>query len=534
IDPRSGFCKGNSTFYSKRKPLALPSTDSIDVTTFISSSPHRGEVAFIEASTGRRLTFAQLWKAVDAVAGCLSAEYGLRKGDVVLILSPNSIYFPVVCLAVMSLGAVVTTTNPINTAGEISRQISDSKPVIAFATPDLVPKIAESNLPVVLLCPNSASGAIASIEDLMGREPMKIRVKEAINVQDTATMLYSSGTTGVSKGVVSSHRNLISMVQTISSRYNSDQIFICTIPMFHVYGLACFAAALLATGATVVILEKYDLEPMVRAVEKFSATHLPIVPPILINLINNADVIRRKYDLSSLTTVLCGGAPLSKEVVEGFMAKYPNASILQGYGLTESTAIGTSVETTEESKKYGSAGLLASSIDARIVNPDTGDALPVNQTGELWLRGANIMKGYFGNEEASASALNPEGWLKTGDLCYFDDDGFLFVVGRLKELIKYKAYQVAPTELEALLMTHPEIAEAAVLPFPDEEAGEVPMACVVLKPGSELSAEAVMGFISDQVAPYKRIRLVEFVEFIPKTPSGKILRKDLIKIIVSR
>ncbi|KAG8378048.1 hypothetical protein BUALT_Bualt08G0097600 [Buddleja alternifolia] len=540
IDPRSGFCKSNATFYSKRKPVPLPSIQSIDVTTFISSRAHRGKVAFIDAATGRRLTFADLWRAVDSVATSLSEDFHIRKGHVILLLTPNSIYFPIVCLAVMSIGAVITTTNPLNTHREIAKQIADSKPVLAFTTPQLLSKIADSNLPIVLLESNTVatkSKIVTSIEEMMRREPSQIRVKERVNQDDTATLLYSSGTTGASKGVVSSHRNLIAMVQTVVSRFNLDgrnETFICTVPMFHIYGLVAFATGLIASGSTVIILSKFEMDEMLMAIQKFSATYLPLVPPILVALVNNAAIIRKKYDLSSLHSVLSGGAPLSKEVIEGFLEKYPKVTILQGYGLTESTGIGASSDSLEESRRYGTAGMISPSMEAKIVDPESGEALPVHRTGELWLRGPSIMKGYFSNEEATASTLDSEGWLRTGDLCYIDEDGFIFVVDRLKELIKYKGYQVPPAELEALLLTHPEIADAAVIPFPDKEVGQFPMAYVVRKTGSTLSASGVMDFITKQVAPYKRIRRVAFVASIPKNPSGKILRKDLIKLAVSK
>ncbi|KAK6131392.1 hypothetical protein DH2020_034877 [Rehmannia glutinosa] len=542
IDPRSGFCKSNSTFYSKRKPNPLPPNESLDVTTFISSRPHHGQIAFIDAATGRQLTFSDVWRAVDAVSSSLSADFGIRKGHVILLLTPNSIYFPIVCLAVMSLGAIITTTNPLNTSGEIAKQIADSKPVLAFTIPQLLPKIADSNLPIVILGPNcnpnsSKLRIVTSIEEMMRREPSQSRVKERVNQDDTATLLYSSGTTGASKGVVSSHRNLIAMVQTVVNRFKLDedkQTFICTVPMFHIYGLVAFATGLIASGSTVVILSKFEMDEMLMAIQKFSANYLPLVPPILVALVNNADVIRKKYDLSSLNSVLCGGAPLSKEVIEGFSEKYPNVTILQGYGLTESTGIGASTDSQEESRRYGTAGLLSPNMEAKIVDPESGEALTVNRTGELWLRGPTIMKGYFSNEEATASTLDSRGWLRTGDLCYIDEDGFIFVVDRLKELIKYKGYQVPPAELEALLLTHPEIADAAVIPFPDKEVGQFPMAYVVRKTGSTLTESGVMDFIAKQVAPYKRIRQVAFVASIPKNPSGKILRKDLIKLAVSK
>ncbi|CAL0328703.1 unnamed protein product [Lupinus luteus] len=540
IDPRSGFNTSNSTFYTKRKPLPLPQNHFLDVTTFISSHSHRGNIAFIDSATRRHFTFPQLWLAVDSVSSALSS-LGIRKGDVVLLLSPNSIYFPVVCLAVMSLGAIVTTTNPLNTANEIAKQINDSKPVIAFTTSQLITKITASspNLPIILIEENEElqhSGVIDTLQNLMKKEPSVNRVKERVNQDDTATLLYSSGTTGPSKGVVSSHRNLISMVQIVQSRFKSDdlQTFICTVPMFHIYGLIAFATGILALGSTVVVLSKFDMHEMLFSIEKFRATYLPLVPPILVAMLNNAEAIRAKYDLSSLHTVLSGGAPLSKEVTEGFVEKYPNVAILQGYGLTESTGVGASTDSLEESRKYGTAGLLSPATEGKIVDPESGEALPVNRTGELWLRGPTIMKGYFSNAEATASTLDSQGWLKTGDLCYIDDDGYIFIVDRLKELIKYKGYQVPPAELEALLHTHPAILDAAVIPYPDREAGQIPFAYVVRKEGSNLSENEVIDFVAKQVAPYKRIRRVVFTSSVPKNPSGKILRKDLIKLATSK
>ncbi|XP_010498483.1 PREDICTED: 4-coumarate--CoA ligase-like 5 [Camelina sativa] len=542
VNSRSGFCNSNSTFYSKRTPIPLPPNPSLDVTTFISSQAHRGRIAFIDASTGNNLTFSELWRAVDSVADCLY-EMGIRKGHVVLLLSPNSILFPVVCLSVMSLGAIITTTNPLNTSGEIAKQIKDSNPVLAFTTSQLLPKIsaAAAKLPIVHMDEERVDsvGKVRRLAEMMKKEPSGNRVIERVDQDDTATLLYSSGTTGMSKGVISSHRNLIAMVQTVVNRFGSDdgsqgeQRFICTVPMFHVYGLAAFATGLLAYGSTIIVLSKFEMHEMMSAIGKYQATFLPLVPPILVAMVNGADQIKAKYDLSSLHTVLCGGAPLSKEVTEGFAEKYPTVKIMQGYGLTESTGIGASTDTVEESRRYGTAGKLSASMEGRIVDPVTGQILGPNQTGELLLKGPSIMKGYFSNEEATSSTLDSEGWLRTGDLCYIDEDGFIFVVDRLKELIKYKGYQVAPAELESLLLTHPEIPDAAVIPFPDKAVGQFPMAYVVRKTGSSLSEKSIMEFVAKQVAPYKRIRKVAFVSSIPKNPSGKILRKDLIKLATS-
>ncbi|CAH2036720.1 unnamed protein product [Thlaspi arvense] len=536
IDPRSGFYNANSTFYSKRKPLPLSANTSLDVTTFISSQAHRhrGTTAFLDAATGHRISFSDFWRAVNRVADCLHLDVGIRRGDVVLILSPNSIYIPVVCLAVMSLGAVVTTSSPLNTAGEISRQIADSNPKLAFTTPELAPKLA--GVPIVLerVGPTRGARVVGILSEMVKKEPSGWRVRDRVNQDDTAMLLYSSGTTGRSKGVNSSHGNLIAHVaRHFAEPMEPNEIFLCTVPMFHTYGLLNYVMATLALGLTVVILRRFDLHEMMAAVEKYRATSLVLAPPVVVAMINGADMVKTKYDLSSLRTLRCGGAPLSKEVTEGFLEKYLTVDIFQGYALTESNGAGASADTVEESRRYGAVGLLSSGVEARIVDPSTGRVMGVNQTGELWLKGPSIANGYYRNEEATKEAFDPQGWLKTGDLCYIDDDGFVFIVDRLKELIKYKGYQVPPAELEALLLSHPDILDAAVIPFPDKEVGQCPMAYVARKPESNLSEKQVIDFISKQVAPYKKIRKVAFINSIPKTASGKTLRKDLINIATS-
>ncbi|KAF5740927.1 4-coumarate--CoA ligase-like 5-like [Tripterygium wilfordii] len=540
IDSRSGFCKSNSIFYSKRKPYPLPPNQSLDVTTFIASQAHHGRIALIDAATGRSLSYVELWKAVDSISTCL-AEIGVRKGHVILILSRNSIFFPVICLAIMSLGAIITTANPLNTPQEIAKQVADSKVSLAFTTKDLVPNLATVPLlPIILIDDSSYQSTslkvkvVATLDEMIKKEPSENRVRERVNQDDTATLLYSSGTTGPSKGVVSSHGSLIALIQNFVARIvreEREQKFLLTIPMFHIYGLA--SLAMFASGLTLVILPKFDLHDMLSAIEKFHVTFLPLVPPILVALINGAKQVRANYDLSSLQGVISGGAPLSKEMIEDFVERYPTVGIMQGYASTES-GTGASTDSLEESRRYGTAGLLSSRLEAKIVDPETGEALSVNRRGELWLRGPSIMKGYFGNPEATATTLDSEGWLRSGDLCYIDEDGYLFVVDRLKELIKYKGYQVPPAELEALLLSHLEISDAAVIPFPDEKVGQYPMAYVVRKMGSDLSASAIMDFVARQVAPYKKIRRVAFITSIPKNPSGKILRKNLIQLSTSK
>lgn len=354
-----------------------------------------------------------------------------------------------------------------------------------------------------------------------------------VNQSDMAAILYSSGTTGSVKGVGLTHRNLIALLagmHELREERKSVTVALFTVPLFHVFGFFMTLKAV-AGAETVVLMERFDFTAMLRAVERYKVTYMPVSPPLVVAMAKSELV--EKYDLRSLETIACGGAPLGREVAERFVARFPLMEIVQGYGLTETTGGITRTLGVEESQHYGSAGRLSQSMEAKVVDPITGEPLPPGKQGELWLRGPTIMKGYVGNDEATKSTLDPEGWLKTGDLCYFDHDGFLYVVDRLKELIKYKAYQVPPAELEELLHSHPEIADAAVVPHPNEEAGQIPMAYVVRKPGSQLTKEQVMDFIAKQVAPYKKIRRVAFTNSIPKSAAGKILRRELMNHAIS-
>ncbi|TKY46419.1 4-coumarate--CoA ligase 9 [Spatholobus suberectus] len=333
------------------------------------------------------------------------------------------------------------------------------------------------------------------------------------------------------KGVMLTHRNLTASAagyDAVRSKRKEPAVFLYTMPFFHVYGFT-FSLRAMVLSDTVVVTERFSLKGMLSAVERFRVTHLAVVPPLMVAVTKNS--VTDGYDLRTLEGVACGSAPLGKETAEAFKAKFPNVVIIQGYGLTESTA--GVVRTPPEANREGTPGKLIAGVEAKIVNPNAGEALLPGEQGELWLKGPTIMKGYAGDPEATSTTL-VDGWLRTGDLCYFDNEGFLYVVDRLKELIKYKGYQVAPVELEQLLLSHPEINDVAVVPYPDEEAGQVPMAFVVRQPQSSLSEAEIIDFVAKQVAPYKKIRRVAFVDSIPKNAAGKILRKDLIKLVLSR
>ncbi|RZC60623.1 hypothetical protein C5167_022402 [Papaver somniferum] len=364
---------------------------------------------------------------------------------------------------------------------------------------------------------------------------------DKVNQLDTAAVLYSSGTTGRVKGVMLSHRNFTSLAAGIYGSQlknrglgTSDVVVLSTVPLFHVYGLVCILKAA-AMGETLVVINqerRFEVGRLMKIVEDYKVTNLAVAPPVILAMCKGPRM-DHVHDMKSLTTVVCGGAPLLVEVISRFRDRYPNLVVAQAYGLTETTGGVFRTLGAEESRRIGSTGRLSSNMQAKIVDPETGAALPPCKQGELWVKEAAIMKGYVGEEKATLTTLDTDGWLKTGDLCYIDNEGYLYVIDRLKELIKYKGYQVAPAELEELLQSHPDVLDAAVIPYPNEEAGHVPMAFLVKRPHSSIDEPQVMDFIAKQVSPYKKIRKVKFIDCIPRNAPGKILRKELIKLALS-
>ncbi|KAI4346462.1 hypothetical protein L6164_007356 [Bauhinia variegata] len=542
-DKRSGYDPKTGIYHcivSLGPQQEIPIRPHLDTASLVLSQfpqPHLAEtrIAFIDSTTNRHLSYGELRRSIFSLASSLYHGLGIKKGDVVFVLSPNSLLYPTICLAVLSIGAIFTTANPLNNPSEIAKQVRDSGAKLAISTPEELHKLTPTGLLTILTSPSSDSDGsqLLSIEELIiqGSSDPKELPQSHVVQSDTAAILYSSGTTGMSKGVVLTHANVISIMRllqwAVDLSASQDDVFLAFIPMFHVYGLMFFGLGLLCKGVTSVLMQKFDFKTMLAAIEKHKVNNIPAVPPVILAMAKHAS--KAGYDLSSLRRVGSGAAPLSKEVAREFRQRFPWVELRPGYGLTESCGGTTFFVSSNDAKaRPDSCGMLLPTFSAKVVDNETGKPLPPFKEGELWLKSPTVMKEYLGNLDATTATFDSEGWLKTGDLGYIDEDGFVYIVERIKELIKHNGYQVAPAELESVLLSHPMILDAAVIPVEDEETGQIPMAYVVRASGSELTEDQVIQFVSSQVAPYKKVRRVSFINAIPKSAAGKILRKDLV------
>jgi acyl-CoA synthetase (AMP-forming)/AMP-acid ligase II len=481
--------------------------------------------ALIEGPTGRVITYSQLADSVNQVAAGLD-QRGFKKGDVFGILSPNVPEYAIIFHAVASVGGINTPVNPLYTEDEVAHQLRDAGARFLVTVPSCFDKARDAARKASieeLFVFGEAEGATpftALFASHSQAPEVKINPRE-----DLVALPYSSGTTGLPKGVMLTHHNLVSNIRQMEglNYFTGNDTLICVLPLFHIYGLVVILNMGLYVGATIVTLPRFDLEQFLKCIDDYKVTLAHLVPPVVLALSKSPVV--DNFDLSTLGTIFSGAAPLDESLTRACMARL-NCQIRQGYGMTETSPVTHSSPSDPAQVKFGSVGVCAPNTECKIIDLDTGAPLGPNKEGEICVRGPQIMKGYLNRADATAQTIDAEGWLHTGDIGYANEDHHFFIVDRAKELIKYKGFQVPPAELEAILLSHQAIADAAVVPFPDDEAGEVPKAFVVLR--GEATADEILSFVAERVAPYKKIRSVEFIDKIPKSASGKILRRILV------
>ena len=508
-----------------RSPLPEVEIPDVTITEYVLREATRvpDRPALIDGPSGRTYTYGQLSGAIHAFAGGLQAR-GLGPGSTIALMSPNIPEFAIVFHGAAVAGVAVSTVNPTYTAEEVAFQLKDSGSTllitIAMFAETAVTAAKDSGVGEVLIIGDPPEG-LASFTTLMGSPITQVDVDPG---EQIVVLPYSSGTTGFPKGVMLTHRNLVAnLVQCEDALSVEDgEVVLAVLPFFHIYGMQVLMNFFLSRGSTIVTVPRFDLEQSLELIQQHRITRLFAVPPIVLALAKHPIV--DKFDLSSLKQVFSGAAPLGAELAQEAAARI-GCEVVQGYGMTEMSPV--SHVTRMGDFKPGSCGVTVANTECRIVDAEGGEDQGVGAVGELWVRGPQVMKGYLNNPEATADTIDGDGWLHTGDVAFIDEDGHMTIVDRVKELIKYKGFQVAPAELEALLLTHPGIADAAVVGVPDDEAGERPRAFVVVREGANVSAEDITEFTGEHVATYKVIHDVVFTDAIPKSASGKILRRLL-------
>jgi len=486
-----------------------------------SAERFKDKPAFISVD-GRMDTFGHVWEACRRLGRFLQ-DQGLAKGDRVAILSANAPEYFVAFYGALFAGGVVTTLNPLYKEREVLHQLEDCGASAVFAMGALQPLVhgIREHLPDL-----KHVYAIEDVWTLAGESPPDPKPLKLNPREDLAALPYSSGTTGLPKGVMLTHYNLTSNVrQLLSTGLTSGySVLLDFLPFYHIYGMIVLMASGFAMGASQVVMPRFDPALCLDLVQRYKVTNLFAVPPALLALAHFPET--DKYDRSTLQFIMSGAAPLPLEVAHAAQRAL-GCTVLQGYGLTETSPV-TNVNPLNRIKDATVGPPVADTIE-KVVSLEDGRELQAGEIGELWTFGPQVMKGYWERPEESADTLPGGGWIRTGDIVQCDHEGYVTILDRKKEMIKYKGYQVAPAELEALLMEHPAVMDAAVIPKRDAEAGEVPKAFVLLRQDQKASAGEIMRFVEERVAPYKKVREIEFVEAIPKTPSGKILRRELIE-----
>ncbi|XP_075222449.1 luciferin 4-monooxygenase-like [Lycorma delicatula] len=519
-----------------------PSNESLGCMLHRSLKHHATKIAQIDAITGKSQTFSDILHSSCYLAQNLKIR-GLKSEDVISICCENRLESIVPVIATLYIGVVSAPLNPAYTADEFNHCLNITKPKYIFCSERTLPTVHAAVkrchfiTELILISDNSLPVFNVNYKALMFSDLVK-PLHPSVRVDDfkpdefdsyfqTAVVLCSSGTTGFPKGVKLSHANLESFVRGARSQrclsINEKERLLSLLNFFHASGYSMMIT-LAITGFQMIMLPKFEENLFFSVIEKYKITVIPMAPPLMVFLAKNPLV--NKYDLSSIKDILCAAAPCGENIIKDVMKRLGVKSIRQVYGMTELSAIITAAPVNSD--KLSSVGKLVDEAQGKVIDIENGKSLGPGAIGELCFRGPQVMQGYFNNEKATKETIDSDGWLHTGDLGYYDKEGYFYIVDRLKELIKYKGYQVAPAELEALILSIPEIKDVAVIGLPDEACDELPMAFVVREHGSNISENDIVKFVASKVSAQKRLRGgVKFVDTIPKNPSGKILRRIL-------
>ncbi|OWF37342.1 probable 4-coumarate--CoA ligase 5 [Mizuhopecten yessoensis] len=527
---------GNNIVRSPYEDLDIPKVTFTEY-VFSQLDDHKSPVCLVDSSTGRKQSASELKDITVRVASGLT-RMGYKKGDKIIIFARNCMEYPVMFLACGATGIVLSTANPVYTPSELGRQLKHSGCVAIVTLPSMLetvrkalasdPEVKQNIKHVISIGGGEGCVPFSNLAEDDGKAfPENVVIDP---MTDVLTLPYSSGTTGLPKGVELTHNNLVAnLVQCIRGPMKLDPNTECLmgfLPFYHIYGMVPVQLGAICLGTKLVVMPKFEPEVFLRAIEEHKISYMHIVPPTILFLAKSPLV--EKFDVSSLKTLVCAAAPLGVGLT-GETKTRLNVDITQAYGLTECSPL-THYDTYPG--KEGTIGQLVTNTDGKVVDIETGQALLQGQTGEIMIRGPQVMKGYLNNQKATDEMV-VDGWLHTGDIGHYDKEGYFIVSDRMKELIKYKGYQVAPAELEALICTHPMVEDVAVIGVTSEAGeghGEVPRAFVVPKTDCQLTEEDVSKFVQEHLSPYKWLRGgVELTDSIPKTASGKILRRQLKK-----
>ncbi|CAH2102457.1 unnamed protein product [Euphydryas editha] len=487
--------------------------------------------ALINGATGEQITFGEMAQKIVNISSSLS-RLGVQQGDVVAICSENRIEFLLTTFAVFHCGAIVTFFNNAYTKAELIHALNISKPKYLFISGEVYKAqyevIENTKLIKKYVVYDEVPLRSNSIHfrDLVERKVdiNSCKYFDFKGTPHTAMILYSSGTTGLAKGAKLSHLNLIvSGLQPMITDRNLTPLMIA--PWSSTMGIILIMKEM-SYGRTCVYLSKYNEELFLQTIQKYKIGVLVVAPPLIVMFCKSTLV--NKYDVSSVELIYSGGAPVTSEVIDQLKTRFPHMLVIQGYGMTEGT--GGVTQDSDKAPKQGSVGKVLPGFIIKVVNPDTNKTLGCGEPGEIRIKGLAVFQGYVGKD--LQDIVDDEGYYKTGDIAYYDEDGYFYIVDRIKELIKYKGWQVTPTELETVILQHPAVKDAGVTGAPDTLAGELPTAFVVKQPGAKVIEQDIIDFVANKVAPWKKLRGgVLFVDEIPKTPSGKILRRKLQELL---